>query len=520
MNILTLIACVLLAVGGCFAAIGDYHMLQQNSYFISRYRKWLCGSLKKYVGRLAWVIVLLAASFNAILFLLACAAFAAWEVYISLAKQKKAIKPLVFTARVKRMMTTNALLLAAAGALSVFVSSYFLALMIALACFTPLTAVAVITINEPAEALVRRRFINDAKRILREHKPMTIIGVTGSFGKTSTKYALARILSEKYNVALTPGSFNTPLGVVRTVREKLKPADDVFIVEMGAKNVGDIREICDIVHPDECLITSVGPQHLDTFGSIENVARTKFELADAVAEKGGRIYVAADSEEADKKAAASGYRCLRYGSKADCDFVLSDIKSDRCGAAFTVTAGERTLALKTRLLGAFNIQNIAGAVAVALDLGVSERDIAYAVASLEPVSHRLELKPFINGSVLIDDAYNSNPTGCMEAVNVLATFDDFRRIIVTPGLVELGDKEFEYNFALGEKAAEKCSDIILVGEERAKPIADGVRASGRFDKEHLHIVKTFKDAMSLLSTMTDSRTAVLFENDLPDNYAK
>ena len=260
MNILTLIACVLLAVGGCFAAIGDYHMLQQNSYFISRYRKWLCGSLKKYVGRLAWVIVLLAASFNAILFLLACAAFAAWEVYISLAKQKKAIKPLVFTARVKRMMTTNALLLAAAGALSVFVSSYFLALMIALACFTPLTAVAVITINEPAEALVRRRFINDAKRILREHKPMTIIGVTGSFGKTSTKYALARILSEKYNVALTPGSFNTPLGVVRTVREKLKPADDVFIVEMGAKNVGDIREICDIVHPDECLITSVGPR--------------------------------------------------------------------------------------------------------------------------------------------------------------------------------------------------------------------------------------------------------------------
>ncbi len=514
--ILMIIAGVLLAVGGCFALSGDLHMLQQNSYYLSRYGRWLKGSLGSYTLRIFWAVVLCVASFNIYALTAASALYALIYALSAPQKQKKAIKPLVVTARVKRQFFTAAVIL-----LGCAVGAYFwtpaVYLLILFACVTPLTACVVKLINEPIEAAVRQYFIADAKRILRRHKPMTVIGITGSYGKTGTKFALARILQEKYNVAFTPASFNTPMGVVRTIREQLKPTDDIFIVEMGAKNIGDIKEICDIVHPDIAIITSVGPQHLETFKTLDNVARTKFELADAVKDKGGRIYLNVDSEPIAAK--AGEYTCIRYGSR-DADSVISDVTSGRYGASFTLNRKGEAITLQTKLLGAHNVQNLAGVVTVAIDLGVSERDIRFAVSKLDPVEHRLQLKPFINGSLLIDDAYNANPAGSLAAVDVLASFEGCRKIIVTPGLVELGDKEYQYNFDLGKKAAQLCDEIVLVGEKRSIPLADGARSVGGFPEERLHIVPTFKEAMTLLSGMTDSSCAVLFENDLPDNYSK
>lgn len=514
--ILLIIAGVLLAVGGCFALSGDLHMLQQNSYYLSRYGRWLKGSLGSFVPRLCWVVVLSVASINMYVLVAASALFALVYALSAPKKQKKAIKPLVVTARVKRQFFTAAVILLGC-AVGAYFWSYAVYLSILFACVTPLTACIVKLVNEPVEAAVRQYFIADAKWILRKHKPMTVIGITGSYGKTGTKFALARILQERYNVAFTPASFNTPMGVVRTIREQLKPTDDIFIVEMGAKNIGDIKEICDIVRPDIAIITSVGPQHLETFKTLDNVARTKFELADAVRGKGGRIYLNVDSEPIAAK--AGEYTCIRYGSK-DADSVISDVTSGRYGASFTLTHKGESVTLQTKLLGAHNVQNLAGVVTVATDLGVSERDIRFAVSKLDPVEHRLQLKPFINGSLLIDDAYNANPAGSLAAVDVLASFDGCRKIIVTPGLVELGDKEYQYNFDLGKKAAQSCDEIVLVGEKRSIPLADGARSVEGFSEDRLHVVPTFKDAMTLLNGMTDSECAVLFENDLPDNYSK
>ena len=514
--ILLIIAGVLLAVGGCFALTSDLHMLQQNSYYLSRYGRWLKGSLGSFVPRLFWAVALSVASINIYVLVAASALFALVYALSAPKKQKKAIKPLVVTARVKRQFFTAAVILLGC-AVGAYFWSYAVYLSILFACVTPLTACIVKLVNEPVEAAVRQYFISDAKRILRKHKPMTVIGITGSYGKTGTKFALARILQERYNVAFTPASFNTPMGVVRTIREQLKPTDDIFIVEMGAKNIGDIKEICDIVHPDIAIITSVGPQHLETFKTLDNVARTKFELADAVRSKGGRIYLNVDSEPIAAK--AGEYTCIRYGSK-DADSVISDVTSGRYGASFTLTHKGESVTLRTKLLGAHNVQNLAGVVTVATDLGVSERDIRFAVSKLDPVEHRLQLKPFINGSLLIDDAYNANPAGSLAAVDVLASFDGCRKIIVTPGLVELGDKEYQYNFDLGKKAAQLCDEIVLVGEKRSIPLADGARSVEGFSEDRLHVVPTFKDAMTLLNGMTDSECAVLFENDLPDNYSK
>ncbi|MGN1080860.1 MAG: glutamate ligase domain-containing protein, partial [Acutalibacteraceae bacterium] len=140
------------------------------------------------------------------------------------------------------------------------------------------------------------------------------------------------------------------------------------------------------------------------------------------------------------------------------------------------------------------------------------------VSQPKPVSHRLELKPFINGSILIDDAYNANPVGSKEAINVLASFDGMTKICVTPGLIELGDKEYDENKTLGRHMADKCDKIFLIGEQRSKPIEEGIR-SVKSDAD-VTVFKSFADALSELKRICNRNTVVIFENDLPDNYLK
>ena len=511
-----IISVIALSVGGVFASLSDYHMLQQNSYFVSRYFRWLKGAKAKLVSNVIITLGFAILSFFDLAFCIACVGYALICAPASLRKQKKAIKPLVVTQRVARQLATHSVIALAFSLATVFVSEWFALGVVLVSCLTPFTVICVKCVNEPVEALVRGYYISDAKRKLKNHKPMTIIGVTGSFGKTSVKFALAVLLEQKYNVCYTPASFNTPMGVVKTIRESLKPEDDVFIVEMGAKNVGDIKEICDIVNPNMGIITSVGPQHLETFKTIENVAKTKFELADAVNKNGGKVYLNFNCEY--EKNAADGYDFVSYANEG-ADALITLDKSGRQGSEFTLNYKDISLELHTKLLGFYNIENVCGAATLALDLGVSQRDIKYAVSKLSAVSHRLELKPFINGSLLIDDAYNANPSGCLEAVNVISSFDGFKKIIVTPGLVELGDNEYQANFALGKAAAEKCDVLIFVGEKRSIPLVDGANSADSVKEENMHVVASFKDAMTLLRQLVDDKCVVLFENDLPDNYA-
>ena len=283
---------------------------------------------------------------------------------------------------------------------------------------------------------------------------------------------------------------------------------------MGAKNIGDIKEICDIVHPKYGIITSVGEQHLETFKTGDKVFKTKFELADEVLKNGGEVFVNGDSLELIKRIDKSLYTV--YGT-GDFDVKAKNISYGRSGSEFTVVSGEAEIPLSSRLLGLHSVINITGAAALALKLGVTPENIRFAVSSLKPTEHRLELKPYINGSTLIDDAYNANPEGCLEAVRVLSSFDNMKKVIVTPGLIELGSKEYDCNFTLGLEAAKKCDIIILVGLNRSKPLREGAESVG-FSPEKLFVVKSFKEAMGVYGEIADKNTVVLLENDLPDNY--
>lgn len=522
MPYITFIALLLVAVSAVFSLYRQLQMLQQNSYFLSRYFKWVSGS---YTLELAISAILYCAITYFVLngrswfTLIAAVLLLAGRIVLNVRTHKKSIKKLVFTARVKRLYITAILLLGVFLFGSIF-SFYTLfgeisrVLCISMSVVSPLLTAVIWLVTYPIEKAVAKWYINDAKRILKAHKNLTVIGITGSYGKTTTKFILNRILSEKFNTVCTPQSFNTPMGVVRTVRTQLKPQTQVFVCEMGAKNVGDIKEICDIAHPGYAIITSVGEQHLDTFKSVDNVFKTKFELADAVTKKGGITLANLDSEgikiRQDKR---NDVVYFGEGTK----YSAKNITCGEDGTTFDLCLDGVQFTVSTRLLGLHSVSDILAAAALSHILGVSDSDIKFAIGSLKPTEHRLELKGYVNGSLLIDDAYNSNPEGCLEAVRVLGSFEGKKKVIITPGLIELGSREYDCNYALGLEAAKYCDVIILVGQNRSKPMRDAIDTTD-FDKDNVYVVSSFKEAMEIYTPMANKDSVVLLENDLPDNY--
>ena len=520
--IFIILSLIFAAVGGIFSLTRQLQMLQQNSYFPSRYWGWVRDSYSVTLcitAILFCVSSLLYSSGRYLVQAIFLAFVLGVRISLCLRTQKKSIKPLVFTGRIKRLFGSAVIILAL---LIIFFSLFSKTLggeICLVFCFmasivTPILTFVCWAVTLPIEKAFERYYINDAKKILKNKSGLKVIGITGSYGKTTTKFILTRILSEKFNVVCTPQSFNTPMGVVRTVRESITAPTEVFVCEMGAKNIGDIKEICDIVHPDLGIITSVGPQHLETFKTVDNVYKTKFELADAVKQKNGEVFINGDSP-AIRKRIKGGYRV--YGCDGDCEFYAENITYSASGSTFDLVLKGERIKVTTRLLGLHSVTDIVAAAAVAYTLGVGAEDIKYAVSSLKPTEHRLELKSFINGSLMIDDAYNANPEGCLEAVRVLGSFEGMKKVIITPGLIELGEKEYECNFALGIEAAKYCDIIILVGKNRSKPMYEAAIQSG-FDKEKIYIVSSFKEAVEVVSELADTATVTLVENDLPDNY--
>ena len=316
--------------------------------------------------------------------------------------------------------------------LSIYISSIGLIIISILTIFSTYVVILINSINKPIEDSINKGFYNAAKKKLEEMPNMKVIGITGSYGKTSTKYILSTILEQKYNVLMTPESFNTTLGVVRTINENLNSMHQIFVCEMGAKNIGDIKEICDLVHPEYGILTAIGPQHLETFKSLENVRKTKMELVEAVTNKAFVNYE--DENIIETKIEKDN---IKYGISQNCDTYAYDIKITEEGSIFNVHTKDGEITnIKTKLLGEHNIQNILGCIAIAVHLGLTNEQIANGIAKIKPIEHRLQILPNKNGITVIDDAFNSNPVGSKMALDVLKSFEG-RKIIITPGMVEL-----------------------------------------------------------------------------------
>lgn len=423
--------------------------------------------------------------------------------------------PLVYTSRVLRLCATMSILCLIAFILVlIHLPEFFIILAALLFFFLPLVMLLSNLINVPVEKMVNQHYINDAKRILKNAGSMKIIGITGSYGKTSVKYYLSFLLKAKYNVLMTPGNYNTTLGVVRTLRENYSPINNLFVCEMGARGVGEIKEICDLVHPDAGIITAIGEQHLETFKSLENIKRTKYELADSLTENSPLFL---NGDDSNIMSVPHKKNAIIYGIQNKEGYYADSIEVSETGTNFTVhTPQDETQNFSTRLLGEHNVLNIVGAIAAAHTFGIDLPTLATRVKKLEGVPHRLQLIRNEHG-IIIDDAYNSNPQGAKAALNVLKMFPGVK-ILITPGMVELGEMQSELNHQLGIDASKACDYIILVGKTQTKPIQDGV-LSGNFPQEHLLVVDSFQDAMAQASNIsTTEKKIILLENDLPDNY--
>lgn len=378
----------------------------------------------------------------------------------------------------------------------------------------PLTLVLANLSLIPLEQSVQERFAREAVDRVEAIHPF-VVGITGSYGKSSTKSILAHILKFHAPTLAASGSINTYMGVTRHIRENLVFGHRFMVVEMGAYQTGSIRRLCELTPPSAALITAVGDMHLERFGSTEAIVKAKGELAAALPDN-GLLVVNADSPGALRIARATPRRrVLLYGevSTEDLDTRLTEVTFAKGGTSFVLETRTGRVECFTPLLGRPIIMNIAGAFTLAEATGVDRTIILAALRTLKPVSNRLEVIEE-SGIIWIRDAYNSNQFGFRAVLEVARALPATRRFLVTPGVIELAAEQFDVNRALSREAATTCDITVVVAELNRDAFVAGHRDAGRDDA--LVRVATRTEAFAWLKATLQAGDLVILENDLPD----
>jgi len=382
----------------------------------------------------------------------------------------------------------------------------------ALIAITPLLLPEILLLSHyviyPIEAMVRRQFITRAKRKLFSgtYENLVRIGITGSYGKTSCKDILATMLSKKFKVAKSPNSFNTPMGFSKTVNEVLEPNHEVLIMEMGLRFVNDIGTLCDLFKPQHGLLTSIGTAHIETMVTEQAIKIEKAKLVQALPKSGIAVLGQSCKEIFDELELENKH----FVNSKD----IKNIKVTKEGSQFELFG----ILCKTKLLGHHNIQNIATCAKLAKELGVEPELIAQAISELEPTPHRLQLVNAQNGVIILDDSYNASEQGTHAALEVLSMFNDAeKRVVQTPGIVELGPYSESINTNFAKRIAKVATDVIIVNDANKQVLMCGLEDAG-FDKERIFQAKSLDDAMKLYQSILKSGDVLLLANDLPDLF--
>ncbi len=514
--------------------------MQQSGYNGKEYFKWLFRKDNTHFNGLAmlsimsvlgFIMINMSLSFLNYDFVAYCG-FIAYLLfllfYFIIEFKRKDKVPLVITKRMLRLIVTfvlvtvlfNFILIIFVNILAIpFINNLLAHFRYAVLCLCPIVVPYLLLIafycNQPLEKAIIAKYIKKCKEKLKNSDNLIKIGITGSYGKTTVKEILKVILSEKYKVMATPLSYNTPLGITKTVK-RLDGSEEVFIAEMGARRVGDIKKLTEIVEPDIAVITGVVSQHLETFDKIENIKKTKYEIIENM--KNGKAVFSADNahtvEMYKKCKMPSVLAGLNLKKKPH--VYATDIKTSTIGTSFTLHVGEESTTCTTCLLGKHNVSNICLAVSVADMLGLSIGEISSAISRIQPIKHRLELIKTSSGIIVLDDSYNANPEGVKCALEVLKEFSG-NKIVITPGMVELGILENEINYEYGKLLSKVANQVILVGRARALKVREGLLAS-KYGADRIHMVNSLDEAKEKVRALANSGDVVLFENDLPDKY--
>lgn len=500
------------------------HMFQQNRYELHRFRAWQKENVTKtyplYV-MVTWFLIalifLFVPDFNIAIFVSGTVMVLQIFNVINHNKNKTVIKPLVYTNRVKRQIVTALILYLIFITFIRFIyeNHWLTIFLLFIFCLYQMHFVSLVSlINYPLEASFKNRFMNKAKTKLNNAHLQGIIGITGSYGKTSSKNIINDVLAKKFYCLMTPASFNTPLGISITLNDELQPLHELFICEMGADKVGDISELVEFVRPNIGVVTSIGQQHLGTFKTQENIINEKMKLVEMMSQD-GLVILNKDEQYIREYPITSQAKQIWYAIDHDADIRASNIEYDKDGSKFDVKIFDETYHFETKLLGLHNIYNILAAIAIGVHFKVSIRDLQIAIKQLNYVSHRLEVKKQ-RDFYIIDNAFNSNPVSSKMSLDVLKIMPA-KRICITPGLIDLGDKQDYYNKEFGKYFKERCDEVILVGRKQTKAIYEGLEESG-FNMKKVHMVNKIFDAFTLLNKIKEPDCYVLLENDLPDAF--
>lgn len=509
----------------------SFHMLQLSHYDKNRYLKWYKTYLTNDVHAHEILLItitfylMLTTAFNEIftyIILLAIATFFAFRRDI-----KKAKKPLIFTWRIKRLMLTKTLIITLITALSLYISktltlvenNYIYIYVILFICFKLIYLITFLSLilNNPVENKIKNKYKIKAIEKIKALENLEVVGITGSYGKTSTKNILNALLSTKKHVCSTPKSYNTPMGITKTILDELKSYDELLICEMGAFKVGEITENCNLVNPKYGILTSVGPQHLETFLNINNVVKTKLELINSLPENGiGVLNI--DYKEL-LSATKSNYKAkiITFAIENEAaDYKIVDYSFSSEGTEFMLKIPDGSVYQFTMpLLGKHNLYNAVGGIALAHSLNIEIHLLQTSLRNVDVIPHRLEVKKYAD-TTIIDDAYNANPVGTKNALEVLSMFDGVK-IVITPGMVDLGIKQREINEEYGENIATVADYTFIVGNYNKRALLTGL-FNRNYDNKKIYTVNNLKQATEIISNMKIEKKVILLANDLTDNY--
>ncbi|HQP00081.1 MAG TPA: UDP-N-acetylmuramoyl-tripeptide--D-alanyl-D-alanine ligase [Caldisericia bacterium] len=430
-------------------------------------------------------------------------------------RKKLSKKGLVFTKRLNRVLYLN---------ITVFILFIFLIYLLipdyiylSISIYLYILPIIVLLLNIiilPFEKLINNYYFNDAIKKIEKLNPF-IIAITGSYGKTSTKFFINQMLKKKLNTFMTPESYNTAMGLTKVIRNDLKEDDKIFIVELAENEVGGFKRLLKLIKPNISVVTSVGIQHLEEFGKEEKIYKEidyfinysiNYKNCELIVLNGDNDFLSKYSDEKIKKCSI----------EKKLDFYGKIIETNLSGSKFKLFYKNEEIFCETKIIGKENLRNILIASFVAYNMGLSLNEIAEFIKNLEPPPHRLNI--IDRGNILvIDDAYNSNPIGARMAIDLLSTYNNGRKNIITPGFIDLGKKEFEENKKLGEYMINKVDYVFLVGGKRTNPIYKGL-IEKNFIKENVFIFKNFYEANEFLKKFLKPFDAILFENDLPEIF--
>ncbi len=345
------------------------------------------------------------------------------------------------------------------------------------------------------------------KRIAR--KDLKVVGITGSFGKTTTKEFLNTILSEKFKVLATEGNVNTEIGVAQTLIKKVKDDHEVLVLEMGAYRKGEIRTICEFVRPDIGILTGINEQHVGLFGSLERTMEAKFELIESLPSTGLAVFNG-DNEYCLQLAQGVQTPKELYSIEEPMDIWADKIEVRKDEVRFDLHVGDEVRSVRSHITGRHNIQNVLACVSVALELGMTLDEVVAGVKKLSMPTKTMQV--FQKGDyVLIDDTYNTNTDGIKSLLQFMHEgYKDYKKIVVFPGILELGKHSQEIHMTMGTEIAKRADYFIISHTDFAKPLMRGARLGG-MDADQMFILNNPVQVLGKISGIKGKKV-VLFES--------